>query len=883
MTADSPKRKLAAIMFTDMVGYTALMQKDESKARELIQRHRELMKPLIEKHGGKILQYVGDGTFITFDSAIESVNCGYEIQTVLKADKKLSLRIGIHIGDVVTEGEEVYGDGVNVASRLEPLAEPGGVCISEKIYDEIHNQPEIETIFLGEKSLKNVEHSIKIYCLVGEGLKAAKPFEEEQKSDVVSKESVTEELKTKPSSKKLIPLAVGAVILLILFFGRGWFSGESSITEVTADENSLAVMFIENMTDPSDADRSAEMIRMLLSTDLSQAQSLRVISTQRLFDIAKQERGKNEILIDRFNATSVAKQARARWMLTGTYSKVGSRLVLVTELEDVREGKIIHSQRADGNDIFSLVDALSSEIRSDMGVIAAAGEIDAPVKEITTNSTVAYQHYLEGLEFLNELNYGDAVERFQSAVEIDSAFTKALYKLAVAQWWFEGGAKLSAKETLKKILLNKENLAEEELLLVEGFEALVYGNYSTVKDIYQRLLQIYPDDKEIHYGLGEAYFHSGTGERLKALTAFEEAINLDPEFRLAYTHIFDIYQRERMDDKAIRVANRLINSNPDKASGYHFLAEVYGWKGELGKSIRNYEKAAELHKGNYEAVVLQGWAYRIQGKYAKALSNYAKLFKPDVPAIWQYFGKMISGFVYAEQGQYKKANQLMREAIRIGRPVDQLHVIRSMIRLAGYYSSSGDTIRAFSLLDSSLAMNPDIDLKRQIYLIKGRLYAGSGNQEEVRKLIDILDMPTEQIGVTFSWDAPNILKMKLFHLQGNNEKAMAEYDKLSQISRLFFLGMRATLYGDVRDWENVISTANEMEGSFLFRNILVDFRRINYPRSFYIRGKAYEEMGKPELAIENYEALLELWKDADEEIPERRDTIKRLAALKQGS
>ena len=102
-----PKRKLAAIMFTDMVGYTALMQDDEPKARELIQRHRELMKPLVEKHGGTILQYVGDGTFITFDSAIESVKCGYEIQNVLKVDKELSLRIGIHIGDVVTEGEEV--------------------------------------------------------------------------------------------------------------------------------------------------------------------------------------------------------------------------------------------------------------------------------------------------------------------------------------------------------------------------------------------------------------------------------------------------------------------------------------------------------------------------------------------------------------------------------------------------------------------------------------------------------------------------------------------------------------------------------------------------------------------------------------------------------
>ncbi len=171
-----PKRKLAAIMFTDMVGYTSLMQEDEGKARELIQRQRALMKPLIEKHSGIILQYVGDGTFITFDSELEAVNCGYEIQNELKGDKELSLRIGIHIGDVVVDGDEVYGDGVNVASRLEPLAEPGGVCISEKVYDEIQNQPEIKTVFLGEKSLKNVEHSIKIYCLIGSGLGIRNPY-----------------------------------------------------------------------------------------------------------------------------------------------------------------------------------------------------------------------------------------------------------------------------------------------------------------------------------------------------------------------------------------------------------------------------------------------------------------------------------------------------------------------------------------------------------------------------------------------------------------------------------------------------------------------------------------------------------------------------------
>ena len=877
-----PKRKLAAIMFTDMVGYTALMQEDEDKARELIERHRAHMKPFVEKHGGEIIQFVGDGTFCRFDSAKEAVNAAIEIQKVLELEPEINLRIGIHVGDVVVKGDEVYGDGVNIASRIEPLAESGGVCISERVYEDIRNQSDMETAFLGEKRLKNVDRPIKIYCLTGEGLKAAKPFEEEEKAVIESKE--VDEPISKAVSKKLLPWAAGAVVLLLLFFAKGWFSGESSITEVTAEENSLAVMFIENMTDPTDADRNGEMIKMLLTTDLSQSHSLRVISSQRLYDIAKQGVKNGIVIIDRSNATSIAKKARAQWMLTGTFSRIGSRMVLTTQLENVQDGKIIEAQRVDGDDLFALIDMLSKEVKVDLKVVAAPGEIDAPVKEITTSSSEAYQLYLEGLEFLNNRNFGEAIERFERAVDIDPTFTKALYKLAVAQWWFIGGNNLAAKETVKKILQNKKSLAEGELLLVQGLDAQLYHDYSRAKGIYQRLLLMYPDDKEVYYGLGEAYFHSGPEDYwLMAFDSFEEAISLDPEFRLAYTHIFDIYQRERMDDRAIRVANRLISSSPDKASGYRHLADVYGWMGELDKSIENYKKAAEVDKGTYNSVLLQGWAYRIGGNYQEALNKYAELLKPDVPPIWQFRGKMISGFAYAEQGQYVKAIKMTREAVRIVRPIDEQHIPNSMRILADYYSSIGDTVMAFSIWDSALTMNPTIDIERYIYWQKGRLYAGNGNQEEVRNLIDTLYMPAKKIGVDWSWDIPIALEMELFLLKGKIERAMIEYDKMGLFGLLISPDVKPRLYGFAHNWDNVILTANEMQESGLFGDISFDFRYQNYPRAFYIKGKAYEQMGKPDLAIENYEALLKLWKDADEEIPERRDTIKRLAALKQGS
>ena len=124
MTPEAPNHKLAAIMFTDMVGYTSMMQKDEDEARKLIERHRAHMQPFVEKYGGEIIQFVGDGTFCRFDSAIEAVKSALEIQKVLEMEPEINLMIGIHVGDVVVKGDEVYGDGVNVASRIEPLAEP---------------------------------------------------------------------------------------------------------------------------------------------------------------------------------------------------------------------------------------------------------------------------------------------------------------------------------------------------------------------------------------------------------------------------------------------------------------------------------------------------------------------------------------------------------------------------------------------------------------------------------------------------------------------------------------------------------------------------------------------------------------------------------------
>ncbi|MCJ8270854.1 MAG: adenylate/guanylate cyclase domain-containing protein, partial [Psychrosphaera sp.] len=164
------QRKLAAIMFTDIVGYTALMSIDEHKALEVLRKNRNLIKPLVAEHNGEWLKEMGDGTLSCFTSSVDAVNCAIEIQKELLDDDELTIRIGLHTGDVVIDQGDIFGDGVNIASRIEPITIPGGICLSEQLYDSIRNKPDISAIYLGEIDLKNVGRPIRIYALTVAGL-----------------------------------------------------------------------------------------------------------------------------------------------------------------------------------------------------------------------------------------------------------------------------------------------------------------------------------------------------------------------------------------------------------------------------------------------------------------------------------------------------------------------------------------------------------------------------------------------------------------------------------------------------------------------------------------------------------------------------------------
>ncbi|HYC12081.1 MAG TPA: adenylate/guanylate cyclase domain-containing protein [Nitrososphaerales archaeon] len=167
------ERRLAAIMFTDIAGYTALTRRDESLSMRLLEEHRAVVRPFFPKHGGREVKTIGDAFLVEFGSALEAVRCAYDIQQSLHelnnnrpADVRVEIRAGIHLGDVIHSHGDVYGDAVNVASRIEPLATPGGICISEQVHDHVKNKLEFPMISLGRRELKNVGEAVEVFRVV---------------------------------------------------------------------------------------------------------------------------------------------------------------------------------------------------------------------------------------------------------------------------------------------------------------------------------------------------------------------------------------------------------------------------------------------------------------------------------------------------------------------------------------------------------------------------------------------------------------------------------------------------------------------------------------------------------------------------------------------
>jgi adenylate cyclase len=533
--ADPVQRRLAAILAADVAGYSRLMGADEEGTlRALTAHRRELIDPKIAEHRGRIVKTTGDGALVEFASAVDAVRCAVEIQhgilernASVPPDKRVEFRIGINVGDVIVQGDDIFGDGVNVAARLEGIAEPGGICISRTVQDQIGNRLDIAFADLGEQTLKNIEQAVRVFRVE------------------LAARSTSSSVLAQP---RALPLP-----------GRP----------------SIAVLPFDNMSGDQEQQYFADGITEDIITELSKIHGLMVISRNSTFTY----RGKA------VKAQDVCRDLGVRHILEGSVRKAGERVRITAQLIDGRSGGHLWAERYDRGvaDVFAVQDDVTERIVRSLEVQLIDGG-DPRSSRVETDNPEAYDCILRGREqyrlFSRE---GKAAARrlYERAIALDPSYAAAHAGLAETYLheWFMGSPEAlnrafelaqTAKSLDPSLPLVYEALSSVHLFKRQHEEALATA---------RRWIEIEPSNAEAYANLAGMLHFAGEPERVAGL--IEKAKRLNPFYPFYYTlYVGQAHFTMGRFEDAATIITRSIAHNPESLPAHFYLAACYGQLGE---------------------------------------------------------------------------------------------------------------------------------------------------------------------------------------------------------------------------------------------------------------------------------------------------------------
>jgi len=618
-------------MFTDIVGYTTLGQKNESLSLALVDEQRKLIRPILNKHDGREVKTMGDSFLVEFSSALNAVRCAYDIQRAarefnisLPEERRVHLRVGVHLGDVLNSQGDISGDAVNVASRINYLADDGGVCLTRQVYDHVQNKFELPLKSLGQQSLKNVNAPVEVYRM-------EMPWDEKRA--------------TQP-------------------------------TEL--DKRRIAVLPFANMSpDPAD-EYFADGLTEELISKLSLVKGLRVIARTSVMSYKKKDRRISEI----------GAELGVGSIVEGSFRKAGSKIRVTTQLIDVRDDQHVWAQSYDRNldDVFAVQTDIAKQVSDTLKVKILEVEIDS-IDRKPTESTEAYTLYLRGRYHFNRRGVEDIVkasEYFGQAVREDERFALGYVGLAdcyavLSNIGIDSGANhQKAKIAAAKGLELDGDLAEAHA--TRGLILLQEFNLREAEEEFRKAIELKPSYAPAHHWYARLLVSKLSWD--EALKQIERAVELDPFSQVINLNHAHYYRRRGDYDKALELYKKAAELDPNFAMAHFDLAVIYGrmkrWadmkleaKIAIERGTREARIAVGLGRGTYHRPVkildaLVAYFDDDQEKVRKLLAELESHFgEPLAISALQaaglhfYLGENEKGFEWLEKSYSRKEDDLL--------------------------------------------------------------------------------------------------------------------------------------------------------------------------------------------------------------------------------
>ncbi len=529
MSSEDFDRKLAAILSADVVGYSRLMAEDEEATVRTLTAYRSEIARLVKEHRGRVVDSPGDNLLAEFPSAVEAVRCASEVQRVVKSrnsglppDRKMEFRIGVHLGEVMVEGERIYGDGVNIAARLERLAEAGGVCISGVVHSQVWNKVELTYEDLGEQAVKNIPDPVRVYRVQLNGAKAqpARP--------------------RRPRPRRLKSALASIAAGIVLVAGGLWLSwpaplgwaldlaglSELPVNPPLPDKPSLVVLPFDNMSDDPEQGYFADGMTEDLTTALSNVSGLFVIARNTAFSYKGRP----------LKIEEVGRELGVRYVIEGSVRQAEGRVRITAQLIEAANGFHLWSQRYDRElaDVFSLQAEVAEEILLALSVRIREAESHR-IRRTATRNLTAYEAYVKGWSHVRLVTRRDndaARELFQRAIELDPGFADAhaalgftLLTASAGGWTTDPQAGLDRAEDLARQAISIDRLCALGHSVLAGVQTF-RGQISEGRENAERAAELAPGDDVVRAILAGAQLRDGSV--LAGLEGLRKAIRLDP-------------------------------------------------------------------------------------------------------------------------------------------------------------------------------------------------------------------------------------------------------------------------------------------------------------------------------------------------------------------